>query len=272
MLGGRAFRGEAAPVTRSLLAAFCLCTLARCQVASSPDRVYAFDPTVVHSPVTIFAPDAPIPDEAKQRQLLGLCALTLVVDRRGFPQNPKIVRCTDSIFAENSLNTVSKYRFAPATTVSDNKAVPFRMHIEISYRFGAGDGLIPMPHPRFRIAFLMPSRPSLGPDNGGIYSLSHAFDPPNSFPKIQRFANGDFGHAAFSLEDGAGCVVALTINEAGHPTDAQVSKCDDPSLENPILRALWKSQFSPAALNGKPVPVRVYVHLVCEGFEPSSQP
>ena|GEM_PF-4599486 len=261
-------------MTRPLLAVLCLsAALAHAQRASSPDPIYSFDPKVVHAPVSIQAPESEMPDPARRQQLDGLCALTIVVDRRGLPQNPRIVRCTDPMFAENSMKAVKKYRFVPATKLADNKPVLFSMHIEISYRFGPNPNPVPLPRPRIRTGFLVGSQsaPS-GPDRNGIYTLSRDFDPPNSFPQIQRFANAGFGRAAFSLEAGAGCVADLTLDETGHPTDAQIAKCDDPSLENPALRSLWKSQYSPAVLNGKPVPVRTSVHLVCEGFGPTSGP
>jgi hypothetical protein len=210
-----------------------------------------------------------MPDQARRQQLDGLCALTIVVDKKGLPQEPHIVRCTDPIFAENSLKAVKKYRFVPAKTVAGNKPVLFRMHIEIGY--GPNLNPVTLPRPRVKIGFLVPSQATPSePVRNGVYTLSRDFDPPNSFPQILRFANGGFGRVAFSLEDGAGCVAAITIDETGHPTDAQITKCDDPSLENPVLRSLWKSNYSPAVLNGKPVPVRASVHFVCEGFGPQT--
>jgi hypothetical protein len=256
----------------SFLLTLFLCILAHAQ-GTPPDPVYSFDPAVVHSPVPIQTPEIEMPDQARQQKLDGLCALDIVVDRKGYPQNPRIVRCTDPIFAENSLKAAKKYKFVPATTVAENKRVPFSMHIEISYGFGPDANSIHLPRPRIRIGFLVPSQPGLsGPDSGGIYTLSRDFDTPNSFPKIERLVDVGFGRAAFSLGDGAGCIAALTIDETGHPTDAQITKCDDPSLENPVLRSLWKSQYSPAILNGKPVPIRASVHFVCEGFEPRPTP
>ncbi len=169
-----------------------------------------------------------MPDKARRQQLSGLCALDLVVDRKGFPQNPHVVRCTDPIFAGNSLNAVRNYKFNPATTVHDNKPVLFRMQIEISYRFGPNRDPIPLLRPHIKLDFLLPSQAAPSePDSAGTYTLSHVFDPPNSLPRLQRFVGVGFGRAAFSLDDGAGCVVALTIDENGLPSDAQITKCDD---------------------------------------------
>jgi hypothetical protein len=245
-----------------------LCTLAGAQ-EPLPEQVYKFNPAVVHSPVPIQAPDAKMPEQAKQQKLDGLCTLAIVVDRKGIPQEPQIVRCTDTIFAENSLKAVKEYRFVPATTVADSKPVLFSMHVEISFQSQPDSGPVPLPQPKFKLSFLLPPQPApVGPDAKGIYTLSRDFGPPNSFPKIQRFANVGFGRAAFSLEDGSGCIALLTLDESGHTTNAQIAKCDDPSLENPVLRSLWKSIFSPAVLNGKPVPVHSTIRLTCEGFTP----
>ncbi len=260
-------------MTRQLLVVFCLCSVAHPQASPSLDQVYSFDPAVVHSPVLVQAPESEMPEQARRQQLDGLCALAIVVDRKGLPKNSRIIRCTDHIFEENSLKVLKKYRFIPATTVAKNKPVPFSMHIEISFGFGSNPRPVPLARPRIKIGFLVPSHPtSSGTDSMGTYALSRDFDPPNAFPKIQRFANAAFARAAFSLEDGASCIAALTIDETGHPTDVQIARCDDPSLENPVLRSLWKSQFSPAILNGKPVSVRTSIHVVCEGFETPTTP
>jgi hypothetical protein len=214
-----------------------------------------------------------MPDEARQRKLKGLCAISVLVDKRGLPQDPHIVRCADPIFAENSLEAVKKYRFVPATTVAQNKTVLFNMHIEMSYAFGPNRLPLSLPGPRIRIGFLVPSQSGLSvSDDARIRTLSHNFDPPNSYPKLERFASAAFARAAFSLEDDASCIAVLNIDETGHLTEAQIAKCDDPSPENPALRSLLKSQFSPAKTNGNPVPVRASIHLVCDEFGPPSGP
>lgn len=257
-------------VNRPLLALFCLCAFGHAQSPSSADQVFS-DPKAVHPPVAIRTAEAQMPDKARRQQLDGFCIVGLVVGENGLPQNTHIVRCTDSIFAENSLKAVKNYRFQPATSFQDNKPVLFRLSVEINFRFGRNREPIPFPQPRLKLSFLLPSQPVPSePDSAGTYTLSHAFDPPNSLPRLERLVGAGFGRAAFSLDDGAGCIVALTIHENGLPSDAEITKCDDPALEAPAIRSVLRSQFSPAVLNGKPVPVRAAVHLVCEGFEPTS--
>ena len=258
---------------RPLLAVFCLCVLSRAQAPASPDQIYTYDPKVVHVPVPIQSPEAEMPDQARRQQLNGMCALSLVVDKQGLPQNVRVVRCTDPMFAENSLHAVKKYRFHPATTVAGNIPVLFSTHIEVTYMFSRNRDAIPLPRPRIKLDFVLPSEPPPSePDSTGTYTLSHAFDPPNSLPRLQRWVGVGFRHSAFTLEDGTGCTAALTLDDIGRPTDVQITKCDDHILEEPVLRSLWNSQFSPAMLNGKTVPVRASVRLACEGFDPPSAP
>jgi hypothetical protein len=254
-------------ITRPLLAISCLCLFAHAQTPP-PGQVYAIDPKVVRAPIPIAAPESAMPDQARRKQVPGLCAVDIIVDRKGLPQNPHVIRCTDPIFAENSLNAVKRYRFKPATTLLDNKPVPVRMHVEINYRWGFNHDPTPLPRPHIRLGFLISSQPiAAEPDAAGVYTLSHAFDPPNSLPHMQRFVGMSFGRAAFILEDGVGCTADITIDATGHPTDAQITKCDNRDLEKSALQSLLASDFAPAILNRKPVPVRASVHLVCEGFD-----
>ena len=253
-------------MTPTLLAVLCLCTLAHAQ--ARPDHVSFFDPNVMTAPVPIEFPEAEMPEGARRRQVPGLCSIQLVVDEKGYPEDPRVTRCTDPVFSENSLRSVKRYRFKPARTIQDNKPVAVILHIEVSYSFGRDPDPIPFPRPNIRVGFLIPAQPSPSePDPSGIYTLSHAFDPPNSLPRLHRFVGMGFGRAAFLLDDGVGCTADLTIDATGHPTDGHITKCDDPTLEKSALQSLLKSELAPAILNGTPVPVRASVHLVCAGFD-----
>ena len=252
---------------RSLFVVFCLCTLAHAQSSGSTGQAASVDPTLVHPPLPVQTPIAEMPDQARRQHLSGICALNIEIDAKGLPHNMRVVRCSDPIFVQNSLDAAKKYRFQPAKTIDGNKPVPYTMHLEISYRLDSTFDDAFLSQPRIRVGFLVPTKPgSTEPDSTSIYALSHSFDAPNSFPILKRFVNDGFGHAAFFYDDGAGCVVRLKIDENGKPSDAQITKCDGPSLEKSAIQSLLKSQFEPAILNGKAVPIRASVHLVCDGF------
>ena len=187
-------------MTRPLVLVFCLFTCAYAQTPP-PDQAYTIDPKIARAPVPIETPEADMPNQARHQQVNGLCVVDIIVDRKGLPQNPRVVRCTDPIFAENSLIAVKRYKFKPATAVRDNQPVPVRMHIEVNYRFGLSRDPVRLPPPHIRLGFLISSQPtSAEPDTAGLYTLSHAFDSPNSFPRMQRFVGMGFGRAAFVLE------------------------------------------------------------------------
>jgi hypothetical protein len=251
------------------MAASIACAIANAQSPVPAAHIYegSTDWKLIRSPLPIATPEADMPDAARRLGENGACVLTIIVDAKGLTEEPKIVRCTDSIFAEASLRAAAAYKFKPATTIQDGKSVPCRMHLVINFRiFGINQNPVPTPH--IRVGFLVSQQPtSAKPDSNGIYALSRVFDPPNTFPKLDRFVNAGFGRAAFPLDDGAGCIVALTIHETGKASDVQITRCDKSTLEKPVIDSLLGSKYSPATLNGKPVPVRASMHLVCTGFD-----
>jgi Gram-negative bacterial TonB protein C-terminal len=245
----------------------CLSITAHAQVTPSSDQPTKVDPKDVHRPVPIVTPEAQMPEEARRRNLTGICLISLIVDAYGEPQHPRIVRCTDPIFADNSLAAVMKYKFKPAVT-SDGKAVPVMISIEVHFKFS---GIQPAgndePPTAIRYTFAAPpGANSTGPDVNGVYQLTQSFASPNAPPKMVQFVSKGFGTAALPFPDGVACDVVLTIDAKGKPSDAQVSHCDKPMLENSAIESLLKSKYKPAMLNGKAVPVRATVRLAYAGF------
>lgn len=245
--------------------------LSAIQVQSSPDQVPAapfFDPKLFHPPIPTKTPEAERPEEARQRGLEGRCALSFVVDVQGQPQDIHLIRCTDPIFATNSLHAIQSYRFKPATTIPNNTPVPVRLNIEINYLLGRPDGTEILPPARVRMGFVMPDGPvSPEPDGKGMFTLSPNFGAPEFFPRIKKVPDKSFASAAFDFDDGVGCTLALTITQSGKTSDVKAVKCDRTGLEKAAVESLSKAQFTPAVLNGKAVPVHALVRIVCDGFD-----
>jgi TonB family protein len=234
-----------------------------------------FDPKLFHSPIPTKYPETDLPDQLRQQGRGARCAFSVVVDEKGEPQNIRLIRCTDPIFAPNAIRSARMLRFKPATTIADNKVAPVTINVGINSMIGLPDGVDKiLPPAKVRAEFVtMPDSESVGPDNKGIYSLTQSFGTLGSFPKLKNFPDRSFAARAFDLEDGVGCTLALTINQSGKVSDAKLVKCDRPSLEKAAIESISKAQFSPATVNGKAVPVRALVHLVCDGFEvPYRQP
>ncbi len=222
-------------------------------------------PRKVHAPVPVLTPDAEFPAEARNSGKEGLCDVSLIVDAKGMPQNPKVIRCTNRVFAENSLIAVQKYRFKPAQT-ADGKAIPVTITVEVNFRLHGG-ALTNVQQPPVSIAYVFLSPPGMEteePDRNGVYPLSKRLVSP----KMIEFANKGFGDAALSLPEGVGCHIVVTIDITGKASDAQVSECDKARLEKPAIESILHSRYKPATLNGKAVSVRMTVQLTYNGFPP----
>jgi protein TonB len=238
------------------------------QNGSTADQPTQLHPSKTRPPRPVNSPEAQIPDEALRAGLNGMCLVSLVVDARGDPQDPRIVRCTDQMFADNSLAAVRRYKFKPATDPK-GEAVAVKITIEMAFRHNGGyspPGLPYMPPPQVGLQFLTPpttTSKEAGPD--GVYPLTSAFQPPNDLPKVVKYHIDGLRKAASSSPPGTACDILLTIDAVGKPSDPKALHCDNTSLDEPAINALMKSKFKSARLNAKAVAVRTMVHLVVVG-------
>jgi TonB family protein len=238
------------------------------QEPPSPPKPERADSNSVKPPVPVSTPEAQFPKKARVSGKQGICLVSVVVDANGNPQNPSVVRCTDPVFAENSLAAVMKYKFTPAITV-EGKAVSVKISVEVNFRFRPGNQLPSdneMPTVIKYTFLTLPGITSTAPSPDGVYPLSEMFKPPNSPPRMLEFVSKGLGEAAVPFPDGVGCDLFLTVDAKGKPSDAKVSHCDESILEKPALESLLKSKYKAATLNGKDVSVRAALHLAYEGF------
>lgn len=208
---------------------------------------------------------ADFPVEALRNNQTGLCVISLIVDEKGQPREPKVIRCSDSIFEENSLAAVMQYRFKPAVRLSDGSAVATKITIDIS--FGTPGIPAPWKEPPTEVRygfFSPPGTSSPDPDGDGFYPLTKVL----TGPQIRKFVSRQFGVAAMRYPAGVGCHVLLSLDAEGKPVNAKVTDCDVSSLSKPAMESLLASKYRPAKLNGKAVPVRMLVYIAYAGFGP----
>ncbi len=87
----------------------------------------------VSSPVLIYHVEAEFSDEARRAKYQGVCIVSIIVDRQGIPQNPRVVRPLGMGLDEKALEAIKQYRFKPA--MKDGKtAVPVMINVEIDFR------------------------------------------------------------------------------------------------------------------------------------------
>jgi len=86
----------------------------------------------VSAPVAIFTPEAEFSDEARRAKYQGVCLISVIVDRQGNPQDPRVIRALGMGLDEKALEAVRKYKFKPA--MKGNAPVPVRITIEVNFR------------------------------------------------------------------------------------------------------------------------------------------
>jgi TonB family protein len=215
----------------------------------------------VNPPRPLNQVDAEFSPEARQKSINGRCMVAVTVDTEGRPQEIHVVRCTDPVFAQSSLDAVGKYRFQPATA-QGGKPVAANISVEISFRQNGG----PDPGLPIRCGFSSPPGiSSSAPDADGVYPLTKLVDSPT----MEHFSDDGYGNLAFHLVGSGACDVVLTIDAKGKPTNEQAPHCEKTVLELPAARSLLKSRYKPGSMNGKAVPVRVSVHLELGEFAAS---
>ena len=84
------------------------------------------------NPVPVLTPEAEFSDEARRAKYQGAVMVTIIVDMKGVPQNPRIVRALGMGLDEKALEAVRRYRFKPA--MKDGKPVPVMITVEVNFR------------------------------------------------------------------------------------------------------------------------------------------
>lgn len=86
----------------------------------------------VKAPVLVFAPTPEFSDEARRNKYQGICMISVIVDDKGVPRNPVIIRRLGEGLDEKALEAIPQYRFKPG--MKDGHAVATRIIIEVDFR------------------------------------------------------------------------------------------------------------------------------------------
>jgi TonB family protein len=78
------------------------------------------------------SPEAEFSEEALRLKYQGVCAISIVVDARGYQQNLRVLLTLGMGLDEKALEAVRKYRFKPA--MKNGRPVPAIMTIEVNFR------------------------------------------------------------------------------------------------------------------------------------------
>ena len=216
--------------------------------------------TDARPPVVLNQIEAKYPSKAAPSRLNGKCAVSAIVGADGVPKELKIVRCTDPVFEKNSLDTAAKYRFKPATN-KVGTAVEVPITVEIDFRVQGGHDT------KIRIHYSRSTPPgitSVEPTPDGVYPYSMKMAPPT----LVSFADEGYGDAAFARPGSSGCDLVLTIDKKGRASSPESVHCETRGLDISIAHSLADSRFEPGKVDGKPIAVRMAMHIEFVGFFP----
>jgi len=87
----------------------------------------------ISRPVPLTMPEAEYSVEARRQAIEGICLISIVVDRDGLPQNPRVVRPIGHGLDETAIQAVRRYRFRPVMR-DGIEPVPVLITIEVNFR------------------------------------------------------------------------------------------------------------------------------------------
>jgi len=97
-----------------------------------PNQLTGRSPGVT-PPVPLNYVEAEFSEEARRGGFSGICLVSVTVDIKGRPQNPRVVRALGHGLDEKAIEAVKKYRFKPA--MKDGIPVPIQITVEVNFRF-----------------------------------------------------------------------------------------------------------------------------------------
>jgi TonB family protein len=212
----------------------------------------------ISQPVVLNSLEASNSVEALRRHLEGDCWLSLIVDINGNPQDIQVLKCTDAEIDQLSLDSVSKYRFKPATRPD---GTPVRIPIAIQVSFSLGEGN----RSKSGVIYSIQGPVNSETAKAGTDGVLHLTEEMQS-PVLSKFVDEGFSSMASNLSKASSlsnqpyCNVLLSIDANGKPFNPK-AMCNDATLEQPAIDSLLHSHYKPGKINGRQVPIRISAHL-----------
>lgn len=86
----------------------------------------------IQAPKGIYMPEAEYTDQARRKKISGVVLLSFVVAKDGAVHDASVTKGVEESLDKQSLNTVSKWKFQPATR--NGQPVAVRIQAEMSFR------------------------------------------------------------------------------------------------------------------------------------------
>jgi Gram-negative bacterial TonB protein C-terminal len=215
-------------------------------------------PAPAHAPHALITPEADYPPAGRKRQINGICSVAAIIDVHGVPTEIRVIRCSDRIFAANSIAAVARYRFDPAA-MADGTPVAAKITVLVNYHVTEARGIDVQVKYQLRAPT---GAVSPAPDSSGTYPFTGRIEAPT----LTNFVDDGFGMRALFLPRKGSCDVELTIDTKGKPGNAVVEECESAQLGELARKSLLDSDYKPGRHDGHKVPVRVSIHIEFGGY------
>jgi TonB family protein len=87
----------------------------------------------VSAPVPLNTVEAEFSDEARRKNVEGVCLISVIVDAQGKPQKARVVRSLGYGLDERAIEAVNKYKFKPAMK-DGTTPVPVMITVAVNFR------------------------------------------------------------------------------------------------------------------------------------------
>ena len=205
-----------------------LLSIARSAQANDTQHVYAEDQLTV-VPVALRQPPTIYPDSLKRRSIGGTVGVSVVIDRKGYPDSGsvRVVSTPDSAFSGPARAVVLGTRFAPGRT----RDGPVRALVVLRVEFDPSDSATAPP-------------PIYGENESLGEKPAIVFGPRIDYPEDLR-CNRIQGRV----------LVQAILDTLGRvePGSIQFATTPDPGFLMPVSQYLALARFRPARRNGRPV-------------------
>jgi TonB family protein len=214
---------------------------------ANPDRTLKVSPGVIAGNRITFA--EPIyPDVAKKAKLNGTVVLDAIIGKDGKMKSLHVLTSTNPIFNNSAMEAVQRWTYKPYLLNGD----PTEVDTTITVNYALTPSPTPEPSPAPN-----PSASNLQSSANQLMHVGGDVKPPIVISRVDP----EFSQQAKAAKFSGDVRVYLQVDTDGHTSHIRVVKGVGMGLDEKAVECVSQYRFKPATLNGKSVPVDLYIDV-----------
>jgi TonB family protein len=210
-------------------------------------RTLRISPGVIAGQRITFA-EPVYPEDAKKAKLSGTVVLHAIIDKDGSIKTLEVLSSTNPMFNNSALEAVHKWTYKPYLLNGDPTAVDTT--ITVNYALTPSPTPEPSPAPN-------PSASNLQSSANQLMHVGGDVKPPIVISRVDP----EFSQQAKAAKFSGDVRVYLQVDTDGHTSHIRVVKGVGMGLDEKAVECVSQYRFKPATLNGKSVPVDLYIDV-----------